>query len=131
MTRLGKTTRFDEKTLERLSATEEIDIETHPAGSDARRTTVWIVVDGGNAYVRAVRGLKGRWYREIRSDSSPAVIARGRRYSVRPVQVKDESEIERVTEAYKRKYGKSRWVSGVLKPETLPATLRLEPPTAA
>ncbi|MBI4305933.1 MAG: nitroreductase family deazaflavin-dependent oxidoreductase, partial [Chloroflexi bacterium] len=95
---------FDAHTLGVLTATDEIDVETHPASGRSRRTTIWIVVEGGNVYVRAVRGVGGRWYREVRADAAPAVIAEGRRYPVHAVPVQDEAEISRVTEAYLRKY---------------------------
>jgi hypothetical protein len=29
--------------------------------------TIWVVVDGDPAYVRSVRGARGRWYREARA----------------------------------------------------------------
>src|SRR5947207_1979648 len=58
-------TAFDEEVIQLLAKIEEVDIETR-AGPDApsHRVTIWVVVDGDAAYVRSVRGARGRWYRE-------------------------------------------------------------------
>src|SRR6266508_2510555 len=58
-------TAFDEEVIQLLAEIDEVDIETR-AGADlpAHRTTIWVVVDGDAAYVRSVRGTRGRWYRE-------------------------------------------------------------------
>lgn len=119
---------FEPETVKRFASTEEIEIRTK-AGPSGRsiRTPVWVVVVGSDVYVRAVRGVKGKWYRSFTSDAQPAVILEGARVHVRPVAVSERAEIERVTEAYREKYGASPWLGGVLKPHTLDATLRLEP----
>jgi hypothetical protein len=47
---------------------------------------------------------------------------------VRAVPVDDPAEVERVSEALRRNY--ARWpgpLASMLRPETLPTTLRLEP----
>jgi hypothetical protein len=52
-----------------------------------------------------------------------------RRIPVRAVAVTDGATIEAVSEAYRRKYGRTSPGStrAMLQPETLPTTLRLEP----
>lgn len=119
---------FEDETVRRFAAADEIEIEAK-AGSagTAVRTPIWVVVAGGKVYVRAVRGAKGKWYRSVTSDANPAVVLEGARVPVRPVAVREGAEIDRVTEAYRKKYGDSQWLGGVLKPHTLEATLRLEP----
>src|SRR4029450_10429366 len=48
-----------------LETVPEIDVETRPSDGVAHRTTVWAVVDGGDVYVRSLRGSAGRWYQEL------------------------------------------------------------------
>lgn len=119
---------FADETVRRFAAADEIEIEAK-AGSTgtAIRTSIWVVVAGSDVYVRAVRGTKGKWYRSATSDTNPAVVLEGERVPVRPVPVRESAEIDRVTKAYRKKYGDSQWLGGVLKPHTLEATLRLEP----
>lgn len=120
--------RFEEKTVRRFAAAEEIEIEARSGSTGtAIRTPIWVVVSGSDVYVRAGRGTRGRWYRSATSDANAAVILGGERVRVRPVAVREKAEINRVTESYRQKYGNSQWVDGVLKPHTLEATLRLEP----
>ncbi|HEV8635243.1 MAG TPA: nitroreductase/quinone reductase family protein [Chloroflexota bacterium] len=121
------TERSQANTLERIAAADEVEIETHRARDGrARRTVIWAVVDGGRVYVRAIRGAAGLWYRELHADPAPALWVGGERVPVRPVQVADAAEIERVSDAYRRKYGRSPYLGGVLEPHTLGATTRLE-----
>ena len=65
--------------LARLDRAEEIDIETQAPDGPVHRTTIWIVVDGDEAFVRSVRGKNGRWYKE--ATANPAVAKSGGRPS--------------------------------------------------
>src|SRR4051812_45980776 len=56
--------RFEPGELALLDATEEIEIETGRPDGAAHRTTIWIVVDGDDAFIRSVNGAGARWYRE-------------------------------------------------------------------
>lgn len=123
---------FESETVQRFASAEEIEIQAKASpGRGSIRTPVWVVVVGSDVYVRAVRGIKGKWYRSIMADGDPAVSLEGKRVRVRPFAVVDRAEIDRVTEAYRAKYGDSQWLGGVLKPHTLEATLRLEPASSA
>jgi hypothetical protein len=121
---------FPRSVLDVWDTTAEIEIETS-AGPGARvhRTTIWIVVDGDDAFVRSVRGPEGRWWRELSANPAGAVHARGERTPVVASPAADASSIERVTAALKRKYEK-RWpgpTASMLQPNTLETTLRLSP----
>ena len=119
---------FDDETVSRFATSEEIEIEAGAGAYDAPvRTPIWTVTVGADVYVRAIRGTKGKWYRSVTSARSPTVVLGGSRLPVRPVVVRDRSEIDRVTKAYQEKYATSQWLGSVLKPHTLEATLRLEP----
>jgi hypothetical protein len=120
---------FDQHTLETLDQTAEIDIETRRnETAPTHRTTIWIVVEGGQVYVRSVRGPAGRWYRELLANPRGAVHADGLEVAVQARPVTDGATIARVSGALQRKYER-RWpgpTASMLVAEVLPTTLRLE-----
>jgi hypothetical protein len=119
---------FDSETLALWARTPEVQIETsRGGGAPVHRTTIWIVVDGDVVYVRSVRGLEGRWYREISANPHGAVHAGGQRVAVGSEQVTDPESIVRVSDLLRDKYNQ-RWPSStasMLREHTLPTTLRL------
>src|ERR671916_2557183 len=57
--------RLEREILDALDGTEEVRVETtRDASSPKHETVIWVVVVDGNAFVRSVRGEKGRWFRE-------------------------------------------------------------------
>jgi hypothetical protein len=125
---------FDQHTLKIFDQTPEIDIETSRGdGAPVHRTTIWIVVDGDVVYVRSVRGPAGRWYRELVANPVGAVHVAGTAVAVRAHPATDPATVARVSNALNRKY-LERWpgpTAAMLRAETLPTTLRLEPPAPA
>ena len=118
---------FEEPLFNQLNSREEIDIETRSAAGTTHRTTTWVVVVDNNVHVRSVRGRAGRWYREITANPQGTVYVDGRRVSVRAIPVTDPATIARVSNAYLQKYRNSSVVNSMVREETLPTTLRLEP----
>jgi len=119
---------FDKGFVDAVAAADEVEIETRRRSGEAVRTVIWAVVDGGQVYVRSVRGDAGTWYRRIRANPAGVLHAGGTAAAVRAVPVDDPAEVERVSEALRRKY--ARWagpLASMLRPETLSTTLRLEP----
>ncbi len=57
---------FDTETLALLDRELEIDIETVRQDGRPKRTTIWIVVDDGEVFVRSWLGDRGHWYRHAR-----------------------------------------------------------------
>jgi hypothetical protein len=121
---------FDQDILKAFDQTAEIDIETSRGeGAPVHRTTIWIVVDGDSAYVRSVRGPAGRWFREMVANPMGAVHVGGRSVPVQAQAASDPASVARVSDAVKAKY-EARWpgpTASMLRDETLPTTLRLEP----
>jgi hypothetical protein len=120
---------FDAETLGLLGETREVRVETRrDEDSRVHRTIIWVVTVDGAVFVRSVRGERGRWYREIRSNPTSALHVGDTRIPVRAVPVSDGATIEAVSEAYREKYGRKSPGStrAMLRPETLPTTLRLE-----
>jgi hypothetical protein len=119
---------FETETLGLLDETEEVRIETR-RGEDSpeHRTIIWVVVVDGDVFVRSVRGPKGRWYREISSHPEGALHVEDTRIPVRAASVTDESTVDAVSAAFRRKYQQSSPASteAMVRPETLPTTLKL------
>jgi hypothetical protein len=127
----GAAVSFEPEVLRAWAETPEIEIETS-RGPDApvHRTVIWIVVDGGDAYVRSVRGPAGRWYRELRTNPRGAVHAAGNRVAVEAQPATDEATIARVSESLREKYhANSPSTRAMLREHTLSTTLRLRPTT--
>jgi hypothetical protein len=125
-------TAFEEEVIQLLAKIEEVEVETR-AGPDApaHRVTIWVVVDGGVAYVRSVRGVRGRWYREATAFPELVVYAGERRLPAHAEPVGDPTTIARVSEAFLRKY--VQWPNdarAMVRDEALPTTLRLHPSEA-
>jgi hypothetical protein len=127
------TARFERDVLDRLEAANTVRIETHPrpgTGDDPRRTTIWIMVEGGEVYVRSVRGPRGRWYRDLLADPRGTVVTRrpaGPPVPVEAVLAADPESIERCTAALRRKYAGDPALETMLRPDTLATTMRLQP----
>src|SRR6266567_6121322 len=111
---------FDANVLNQLANAEEIEIETRSATGRTHRTTIWVVVDDNNVYVRSVRGRNGRWYQEITANPDAAIHVDGRRLVVHAVPVTDEALIARVSNAFLRKYRGSSAVNSIVRQEILP-----------
>lgn len=119
---------FDEETLAALRDTDEVEIETGSGEGVVHRTIIWIVADDCDAYVRSVRGARGRWYRELRDRPEGALILAGERVPVRAVAASDAASVELVSDLLRAKYGRRSAASteSMLTVATLPTTLRLE-----
>ncbi len=118
---------FDTNALNQLAHIEEVEIETHSSTGQSRRTIIWVMVDNNEVYVRSFRGSKGRWYQEITVNPNAAIHIDGQHLEVHAVPVTDEETIARVSHEILRKYHNSLSAKSMVRAETLPTTLRLEP----
>ena len=119
---------FSPDDLHTLSTTNEVDIQpTRANGELARRKTIWLVVDGDQAYIRSVRGTDGAWYKAARASNAALLHAGATSWPITMDLVTDPDEIARVSDALNHKYGK-RWkqsTAAMLRDEVLSATLRV------
>src|SRR5712671_4234116 len=76
---------FSEEDLASLDRAEEVEIETQAPGKAARRTVIWVVVDGGEVFIRTFKGPDSRWYRDAMANPAVAIHVDGRRL---PAQVR-------------------------------------------
>jgi len=116
---------FSAAERQQLEKTDEVHVGFRPG----QRIPIWIVVDGDQVYVRSVKGPDGKWYQALAAGRPFTLHGDGGEWSVAGAHVTDSSEIERVSEAFRRKYLK-RWrasTEAMLRPETLPTTMRIAP----
>lgn len=116
---------FDKDTLSRLHDQHEVSIRTakHPETS----VTIWVVAAGDEVYVRSVRAAKGRWFKDLAKGGDATLEVSGRRLPVTAIPANDSGSVERASAEYLRKYRTSPYAQAMVKAETLPTTLRLEP----
>jgi hypothetical protein len=116
---------FDPDTLRILRDIDEVTIRTDKRPENA--LPIWVVVDGDDAFVRSVRGTRGRWYRDLAAGGSATLEIAGRRLAVRVIPANDAAAVDRASREYLRKYRSSPYAPSMVKPEVLQTTLRLEP----
>ncbi|MFD5428499.1 DUF2255 family protein [Streptomyces sp. NPDC127084] len=67
--------------------------------------TVWVVVLDGEAYVRSAFGPRSAWYRRVLRHADAEVEVAGQRLPVSLQPVRDPELVQRVSDAYRAKYG--------------------------
>ena len=70
---------FDHDALEVLAATREVRIETRHPDGPVHSAIIWVVVDGGDVFVRSWLGERARWYREAVANPAVTIVAGDRR----------------------------------------------------
>jgi hypothetical protein len=122
--------RFEPSVLEVLGSAEEVTIETVGDDGRPRQTIIWVVVDGQDAFVRSFRGTDGRWYRDLLAEPRATLRVAalpGGVVAVKAVPAQDDGSIERCSRALRSKYPPGEDLESMVRPATLPTTLRLEP----
>jgi hypothetical protein len=119
---------FDAETLRRIDAAYEVDIETTRPDGSTRQTTIWVVVDGGEAFVRSVRGERGYWYQAaLVRPADVYLVVDGERIPARAVAASDAQAIARCSDGLSKKYRADGSLQSMLRPNVLATTIRLEP----
>jgi hypothetical protein len=119
--------RFAPDELALLAESEEIEIETARPGGPPHRTTIWVVVDGDDAFIRSVNGAGARWYREAVADPSVTIHAGAKALQARAIAAPDPDSIARVNDALVRKYTGISGLPEMLEPDSFDTTLRVVP----
>lgn len=117
---------FPKTTLALLDRTGEVDVETRSPRGSTHAVPIWLVVDGDDVFIRAVRGPTSRWYRELVAGPG-AIVVKGQRIPVRAIAAADGDSVKRASDGYRKKYRKGGSLDSMLVPPVLPTTLRLEP----
>lgn len=120
--------RFPDETLARLEDAKLIQIETKRRSGRPRLTIIWVVVEGGEVFVRSVRGKSGRWYQAAVRDGEAVVHVDGSAVPVTVHEAADDDSVRRCTEALTQKYRTSRAsLASMVRDDILDTTLRIEP----
>jgi hypothetical protein len=116
---------FDADTLRELRDVQEVAIRTekHPASA----VVIWVAVADDEVFVRSWRAAKGRWYRDLEAGGPATLEFAGRQLAVQAIPARDPAAIGRASREYLRKYRPSPHAQEMVRSETLPTTLRLEP----
>jgi len=117
---------FPKATVALLDRADEVDLETRSPKGTTHSVPIWIVVDGDEVFIRAVRGPTSRWYRELTAGPG-ALVVNGKRIPVRAIAAADSASVRRASDGYGKKYRKGSSLDSMLVPSILPTTLRLEP----
>ncbi|HVM29258.1 MAG TPA: DUF2255 family protein [Candidatus Limnocylindrales bacterium] len=119
---------FDPGTLELLDRTREVQIVTTRPDGKRPSTTIWVVVDDGEPYIRSYRGDRALWYRDAleRPDGVELQVAE-LRLPVRPVPATDDLSVARCSSALERKYACDPSTPAMVGEAVIDTTLRLEP----
>ncbi|MFF2848745.1 DUF2255 family protein [Streptomyces sp. NPDC058001] len=116
--------------LSRIESTDELDIV--PLREDGTRhdpTTIWVVRDGDDLYVRAVRGRGGAWFRHATARHEGQIRSGGVTKDVSLVEEGDTNLNDRLDTAYRAKYRgySNAYVDPVVADTARSATLKLVP----
>jgi hypothetical protein len=110
--------------LRALAGANEITIRT--AGTATEGLPIWSVVAAGAAFIRSVRGARGKWYRGALAEGW-VEIRSGRRWvrlAARPVD--DEPTQAAVDAAFREKYSRSPYLGSIVAELARTTTLRLD-----
>jgi hypothetical protein len=110
-----------------LDLEREVDIETRGEDGGVHRTTIWVVVDGTDVFIRSYRGAGARWYRELAAGGEAALYVGPARVPVRPVPATDAESVERCSAGLRAKYEGDPSTPAMVRPEVLATTIRLVP----
>ena len=86
------------------------------------------MVDGQEVFVRSWKGDRGYWYQSATEPHAQvALIIHRRCVPVSAHDATDDESVARCSEQLRRKYARSQSLAGMLRPDILGTTLRLEP----
>src|ERR1700726_1555530 len=118
-------TNFDADILCELRDLQEVAIRTEKHPNTA--VVIWVAVADEEVFVRSVRGAKGRWYRDLAAGGPATLEFAGRRLAGQGPPGSDPEAGARASREFLRKYQRSTHAQEMVRSETLPTTMRLEP----
>jgi len=113
---------------------EKNDLKVSPFREDGKTygtpTWVWSVAVGGELYARAYSGKRSSWYRAAIREGAGRITAAGITREVKFEAA--EGDINKaIDEAYREKYGRSKWLEPMLSRKVRGATVRISPKRSA
>jgi hypothetical protein len=121
---------LDQTILDLLDGTLEVDAKTPRSDGSTSSRPIWVVVTGGEAYVRSYRGPGGAWYRRAKTEGRLTLVADDTEIAAAVEPATDDDVNQRVSDAYREKYGERSPGSTetMVDPEVSQTTLRLAQP---
>ncbi len=108
--------------LHALAQSDEITIRI-----GKRSAVIWIVEDGGDVFIRSVRGATAKWYTAAVAAGQATIEVGQQPLAVRLLPATDPASIARASQAYLAKYKGSPYAAQMVRSEVLPTTLRVVP----
>ena len=109
--------------------TEVAVLRTFDAGGVPHDTKLWVVDDGGTAWVRVARPER-RWLARLEAQPRVELTRHGVTQSFRATPVRDAEARARVDRLMAEKYGRTDWWYGIVV-RTDPIPVRLDPAPAS
>lgn len=114
--------------LDRIGDAQEIQIAPeNDDGTPRRPTTIWIVRNGDDLFVRSANGPEGRWYRTAAGTRRGRITAAGLTRDVTFTDATDPAVNDQIDAAYLAKYGSTPWAEPMTRPGPRDTTFRLTP----
>jgi hypothetical protein len=117
--------------LSKIGTAEELRIRSlRRDGTMRSPTTIWVVRDGENLYVRPVNGRTSGWFRGTQVRQEGHIQCGGVAKDVTFVSIDTADEVNaQIDAAYRAKYRRypTSFVDAVLTPEAKSATIKLQP----
>jgi hypothetical protein len=117
--------KFDMETMNELRDLEAVAIRTEQHPDVA--VPIWVAVAADQVFVRSTRGTADRWYRDVVASGGATLEFADRQVPIRVMPALDQTSVERANRGYRIKYPVSSYFRSVMKSDSLPTTLRLEP----
>ena len=114
--------------LARIGAAEEMEFAPLKSDGALRKpTTIWVVRQGDDIYIRPIHGRTSSWFRAAQERHEAHIRADGVEKDVRLVETDDRND--EIDDAYRGKYRQysASVVGTVVSPQARAATLRLVP----
>ncbi|WP_314173978.1 DUF2255 family protein [Streptomyces winkii] len=115
--------------LSRIERTDELQIQPQRADGALRKpTTIWVIREGDEVFVRSYRGPDGRWLRTAQASHAGHISCDGVDTDVTFTEVRDPALNDRIDEAYRTKYARhSAYVPPMIAESARATTLKVSP----
>ena len=116
--------------LNKIGTAEELQIASLQRDGTLRKpTTIWVVRDGDDLYVRSANGRTSTWFRGTQERHEGHIRAGGVDKDVAFVEEADPEINDQIDAAYRTKYRRyaASIISTTVSPEARSATIRLVP----
>lgn len=115
--------------LSRIEHADELQIQPRRADGALRRpTTIWVIREGDEVFVRSYRGPDGVWFRTAQAGHAGHIRCDGVDADVAFTEIDDPALNDRIDDAYRTKYAQhSAYVPPMIADEARATTLKLTP----